>query len=146
VRREGCQEVAALHSSDEAGERPFRTRYSEGGDASWTGGWNHAEDTAPRKRVTAKPPDRVGDSEPRRDERVRLTSTPGLMRTEAAGKLAPPLLDPSTPLGSDPRIQQSAAHALVGSEAHADRVALTRRPRGRDPAAPSRCLTPDHRR
>ena len=35
------------HSSDEAGERPFRTPWSEGGAALWTGSWNHAEDTEP---------------------------------------------------------------------------------------------------
>ena len=32
------------HSSVEAGERPSRTPWSEGGAASWTGSWNHAED------------------------------------------------------------------------------------------------------
>ena len=50
------------HSSEEAGERPSRTPWSEGGAASWTGSWNHAEDIVPRQRVTAKPPDRVRDS------------------------------------------------------------------------------------
>ena len=58
-----------LHSSDEAGERPFRTPWSEGGAALWTGSWNHAEDTVPRQRVTAKRPSRVRDSDlPQRDE------------------------------------------------------------------------------
>ncbi len=47
----------------EAGERPFRTPWSEGGAALWTGSWNHAEDTVPHQRVTAKPPSRVGDSD-----------------------------------------------------------------------------------
>ena len=51
------------HSSVEAGERPFRTPWSEGGAALWTGSWNHAEDTVPHQRVTAKPPGRVRDSD-----------------------------------------------------------------------------------
>ena len=33
------------HSSVEAGERPSRTPWSEGGAALWTGIWNHAKDT-----------------------------------------------------------------------------------------------------
>ena len=49
------------------GNGPSRTPWSEGGAASWTGGWKHAEDTEPRPRVTAKPPGRVRDSA-RRDE------------------------------------------------------------------------------
>ena len=63
VRREDCQEVAAPHSSVEAGERAFRTPWSEGGAALWTGSWNHAEDIVPHQRVTAKRPGRVRDSE-----------------------------------------------------------------------------------
>ena len=63
VRRDGRQGVAAPHSSVEAGERPFRTPWSEGGAALWTGSWNHAEDTVPHQRVTAKPPSRVRDSD-----------------------------------------------------------------------------------
>jgi len=51
------------HSSVEAGERPSRTPWSEGGAALWTGSWNHAEDAVPHQRVTAKPPSRVGDSD-----------------------------------------------------------------------------------
>ena len=51
------------HSSVEAGERPSRTPWSEGGAALWTGSWNHAEDTVLHQRVTAKPPSRVGDSD-----------------------------------------------------------------------------------
>ena len=42
------------HSSVEAGERPSRTPWSEGGAALWAGSWNHAEDTVPDQRVTAK--------------------------------------------------------------------------------------------
>ena len=63
ARREGRQEVAVPHSSVEAGERPFRTPWSEGGAALWTGSWNHAEDTVPHQRVTAKRPSRVRDSD-----------------------------------------------------------------------------------
>ena len=63
VRRDGRQGVAAPHSSVEAGERPFRTPWSEGGAALWTGSWNHAEDTVPHQRVTAKRPSRVRDSD-----------------------------------------------------------------------------------
>ncbi len=59
ARREGCQEVAASQSSDEAGERPFRTPGSEGDAALWVGSWNHAEDTVPHKRVNVKRPNRV---------------------------------------------------------------------------------------
>ena len=55
ARRDGRQGVAAPHSTVEAGERPFRTPWSEGGAALWTGSWNHAEDTVPHQRVTAKP-------------------------------------------------------------------------------------------
>ena len=51
------------HSSVEAGERPFRTPGSEGGAVLWTGSWNHAEDTVPHRRVTAKRPSRVRDSD-----------------------------------------------------------------------------------
>src|SRR5208283_2917502 len=63
ARRDGRQGVAVHHSSVEAGERPSRTPWSEGGAALWTGSWNHAEDTVPHQRVTAKPPSRVGDSD-----------------------------------------------------------------------------------
>ncbi len=63
VRRDGWQGVAVPHSSLEAGERPFRTPWSEGGAALWTGSWNHAEDTEPHQRVSAKRPGRVRDSE-----------------------------------------------------------------------------------
>ena len=66
------------HSSGEAGERPFRTPGSEGGAALWTGSWNHAEDTVPHQRVTAKRPSRVRDSDtPQRDEPDALTCTSG---------------------------------------------------------------------
>ncbi len=47
VRRDGRQGVAEPHSSDETGERPYRTPRSEGGDVSWAGGWNHAKDIEP---------------------------------------------------------------------------------------------------
>ena len=63
ARRDGWQGVAAPHSSGEAGERPIRTPWSEGGAALWTGSWNHAEDIAPHQRVTAKRPSRVRDSD-----------------------------------------------------------------------------------
>ena len=63
ARRDGRQGVAAPHSSGEAGERPIRTPWSEGGAALWTGSWNHAEDIAPHQRVTAKLPSRVRDSD-----------------------------------------------------------------------------------
>jgi hypothetical protein len=78
VRREGCQEVAASHSSGEAGERPFRTPSSEGDAALWTESWNHAEDVVPHQRVTAKRPSRVRDSDiPQRDEPDALMCTSG---------------------------------------------------------------------
>ena len=78
VRREGCQEVAVPHSSVEAGERPFRTPWSEGGAALWTGSWNHAEDNVPHQRVTAKRPGRVRDSDnPQHDEPDALMCTSG---------------------------------------------------------------------
>src|SRR5271157_4376969 len=63
ARRDGRQGVAAPHSSAEAGERPSRTPWSEGGAALWTGSWNHAADTVPHQRVTAKRPSRVRDSD-----------------------------------------------------------------------------------
>jgi hypothetical protein len=67
-----------LHSSVEAGERPFRTPWSEGGAALWTGSWNHAEAAVPHKRVTAKRPSRVRDSDnPQRDEPDALMCTSG---------------------------------------------------------------------
>jgi len=62
------QGVGAPHSSAEAGERPFRTLWSEGGTALWMGSWNHADDAVPRPPVTARQPDRVRDSDPQRDE------------------------------------------------------------------------------
>jgi hypothetical protein len=78
ARREGCQGVAAPHSSGEAGERPFRTPWSEGDAALWTGSWNHAEDTVLHQRVTAKRPGRARDSDtPQRDEPDALMSTSG---------------------------------------------------------------------
>ena len=40
------KESQLAHSSVEAGERPFRTPWSEGGAALWTASWNHAEDIA----------------------------------------------------------------------------------------------------
>ena len=66
------------HSSVEAGERPFRTPWSEGGAALWAGSWNHAEDTVPHQRVTAKRPSRARDSDiPQRDEPDASTCTSG---------------------------------------------------------------------
>ena len=66
------------HSSGEAGERPFRTPWSEGDAALWTGSWNHAEDTVPHQRVTAKRPSRARDSDtPQRDEPDALMCTSG---------------------------------------------------------------------
>ena len=42
---------------------------SEGGAALWMASWNHAEDTAPHQRVTAKRAGRARDSDtPQRDE------------------------------------------------------------------------------
>jgi len=52
------------HSSVEAGERALPDPGERRGRHIVDRGWNHAEDTVPRKRVTAKPPDRVRDSEP----------------------------------------------------------------------------------
>ena len=64
--------------SIEAGERPFRTPGSEGDAALWAGSWNHAEDTVPHQRVTAKRPSRVRDSDiPQRDEPDALMCTSG---------------------------------------------------------------------
>jgi hypothetical protein len=63
ARRDGRQGVAASHSSVEAGERPIRTPWSEGGAALWMGSWNHAEAAEPHQRVTAKRPGRVRDSD-----------------------------------------------------------------------------------
>ena len=78
ARRDGRQGVAAPHSSVEAGERPFRTPWSEGGAALWTGSWNHAEDTVPHQRVTAKQPSRVRDSDLHNvTNRMHLTCTSG---------------------------------------------------------------------
>src|SRR5450755_1612077 len=78
ARREGCQEVAVPHSSVEAGERPFRTPWSEGGAALWTGSRNHAEDTVPHQRVTVRRPSRVRDSDiPQRDEPDASTCASG---------------------------------------------------------------------
>ena len=83
------KEVAVPHSSVEAGERPFRTPWSEGGAALWTGSWNHAEDTVPHQRVTAKRPSRVRDSDiPQRDEpgafdvHARICGGPGWVTTQ----------------------------------------------------------------
>jgi hypothetical protein len=42
--------------------------------ALWMGSRNHAEDAVPHQRVTARQPDRVRDSDPKRDEPD--TSTP----------------------------------------------------------------------
>jgi hypothetical protein len=68
----------ASHSSGEAGERPFRTPWSEGDAALWTGSWNHAEDTVLHQRVTAKRPGRARDSDtPQRDEPDALMCTSG---------------------------------------------------------------------
>jgi hypothetical protein len=61
----GVQEQGAGTSGGTA----FRTLWSEGGAALWTGSWNHAEDAVPQRRVTAKRPGRVRDSDtPQRDE------------------------------------------------------------------------------
>ena len=79
ARRDGRQGVAAPHISVEAGERPSRTPWSEGGAALCTGSWNHAEDIVPHQGVTAKQPSRVRDSDiPQRDEPdASLTGTSG---------------------------------------------------------------------
>ena len=95
ARREGCQEVAASRSSDEAGERPFRTPGSEGDAALWAGSWNHAEDTVPHKRVTAKRPNRVRDSDHNVTNRVHLTCTPGSVGAVGGN----PHGDPAPPFG-----------------------------------------------
>ena len=77
--------------SDEAGERPFRTPWSEGGAALWTGSWNHAEDTVPHQRVTAKRPSRVRDSDiPQRDEPDALTCTSGSVGAQGGNSLGDP--------------------------------------------------------
>jgi len=73
------------------GNGPSRTPGSEGGAASWRGGWKHAEDVEPRPRVTAKPPGRVRDSA-RRDEpdafnaHVRICGSP---REQSLGRPGP---------------------------------------------------------
>ena len=96
ARREGCQEVAASHSSGEAGERPIRTPWSEGDAALWTGSWNHAEDTVPHRRVTAKRPSRVRDSDiPQRDEPDALMCTSGSVGAPGSN----PWGDPARPKG-----------------------------------------------
>jgi hypothetical protein len=45
------------------GNGPSGPLWDEGGAALWTMSWNHAEDTVPHQRVTAKPPSRVRDSD-----------------------------------------------------------------------------------
>src|SRR5271157_1122767 len=62
VRRDGWQGVAAPHSSAEAGERALPDPVERRGRRVVARGWNHAEDTEPRSRVTAKPLGRVRDS------------------------------------------------------------------------------------
>jgi hypothetical protein len=111
ARREGCQEVAASHSSCEAGERPIRTPWSEGDAALWTGSWNHAEDTVPHRRVTAKRPSRVRDSDtPQRDEPDALMCTSGSVGAVGGnphGDPAPRKADPRD--GAVPKITRAAA-------------------------------------
>src|SRR5271168_108604 len=107
ARREGCQEVAASHSSGEAGERPIRTPWSEGDGALWTGSWNHAEDTVPHRRVTAKRPSRVRDSDtPQRDEPDALTCTSGSVGAVGGNPHGDPAhgfsFEPKPLTGSDP--------------------------------------------
>jgi hypothetical protein len=98
ARREGCQEVAASHSSGEAGERPIRTPWSEGDAALWTGSWNHVEDTVPHQRVTAKRPNRVRDSDiPQRDEPGALTCTPGSVGAPGSNPWSDPARNPNPP-------------------------------------------------
>ena len=46
------------------GKRPSGPCGAKGVPPRGTGCWNHAEDTEPHQRVTAKPPDRVRASEP----------------------------------------------------------------------------------
>src|SRR5208337_1321454 len=78
VRREGLQGVAAPHSSVEAGERPFRTPWSEGGATLWTGSWNHAEDICASPachRETTQSCE--GQRFPNVTNRMRLTRTSG---------------------------------------------------------------------
>jgi hypothetical protein len=110
ARREGSQEVTASHSSREAGERPFRTPWSEGDAALWTGSWNHAEVTVPHQRVTAKRPGRARDSDtPQRDEPDALMCTSGSV---GAPGITPSLLPTSQLLPAcDPGPNTSQAHA-----------------------------------
>ena len=62
VRRDGWQGVAAPQRSAEAGERALLDPVERRGRRVVARGWNHAEDTEPRRRVTAKPLGRVRDS------------------------------------------------------------------------------------
>src|SRR5271165_3258594 len=97
ARRDGRQGVAVPHSSVEAGERPSRTPWSEGGAALWTGSWNHAEDTVPHQRVTAKRPGRVRDSDiPQRDEPGASTCTPGSVGAPGSNPWGDPAREAAT--------------------------------------------------
>src|SRR5208283_4933145 len=58
----GGRESQCLIVAMKRGNEPYRTPWSEGGRRVVVTGWNHAEDTELRRRVTAKPPGRVRDS------------------------------------------------------------------------------------
>ena len=83
VRRNGRQGVGASPISIEAGERPFRTPWSEGDAVSRTEGRLHAGDTEPRNMYPQGRRIVRGTAKPRRDEpdaligQVRICGSPG---------------------------------------------------------------------
>ena len=98
------------HSSVEAGERPFRTPWSEGGAALWTGSWNHAEDTVPHRRVTAKRPSRVRDSDiPQRDEPDASMCTSGSVGAPGSNPWSDPAWNSMVSLELPAQAQPAAA-------------------------------------
>src|SRR5271157_2286796 len=105
VRREGLQGVAAPHSSVEAGERPFRTPWSEGGATLWTGSWNHAEDICASPachRETTQSCE--GQRFPNVTNRMRLTRT--------SGSVGAPGSNP----WSDPAIAEASSETSLAQE------------------------------
>ena len=112
------------HSSVEAGERPFRTPWSEGGAALWTGSWNHAEDTVPHQRVTAKRPSRVRDSDiPQRDEPDALTCTSGSVGAPGSNPWATrPRTPNSNGQHTDPSPSDGIRYGVLAQEARERRI------------------------
>ncbi len=95
----------------------LRTPWSEGGTALWTGSWNHAEETVPHQRVTAKRPDSVRDSDstPREPPKGDVANYPVPRRTATPIRLVPNT-NPGGPAPDFNSTQNLAKHGSIANQ------------------------------